>query len=131
MNKSTDGMLRHIYQKQCRLETNETRFVPYFVRTKSAKHMYHRVYKDLEHLNHVSLPDLDNAPDPAFRTPDGIVDFKEVNPKRGKLKFSFAVNDNRIERYHRANNFTRHFEHDLFILLNYFFHLIIFGNRVI
>lgn len=67
------------------------------------------IYDAISNYNERSYNVLDDPPF-TYLMPDGAVDFEEISDKEGKfpwLSYTLSVNDLKIAKYHRRNNFTR------------------------
>jgi ABC-type multidrug transport system ATPase subunit len=112
--KKTDEAVKNltsfIPQRNCSLKKpwNENIIkVPYFKKKSNWSDIQLELFDDLTVLNkqRVSILENMNLEYPNFITPDGVIDFHELN--YNNISFTFSVNDANIALYHRPNGFTR------------------------
>ena len=99
-------------QRNCSMgppRSHHTIQVPYFEKRTNWSSIQAEIFQDMEILNSQPTSALENqhARFPNFLTPDGAVEFEQVNPINHTLAFTFSINDNNIALYHRPNGFTR------------------------
>ena len=109
-NSTKSGLLGNIYQTTCEKYYNssytELVNVPSFEKKENKSEINSELYQYLEVYNDNSFQDI-SAPPLTYLLADGFVNFVNLNINQSKINFTFSVNDNIFEFYHRKNNFTR------------------------